>query len=63
MDLPIGAEIVHEEKKYLVEESESCRPCAFFDSINYECRRPAEVTGHCSALLRKDGRDISFIRI
>lgn len=63
MDFPIGAEIIHEGKKYIVEESASCYPCAFFDSINYECRRPAEVTGHCSALLREDGRAISFLRM
>lgn len=63
MDLPIGAEFVHEEKKYLIVENTSCWPCAFFDYETDRCSRPADVTGHCSALLREDGRTVCYVKV
>lgn len=63
MDLPIGTEIVHKGTTYLVEESASCYPCAFFDSERDECRKPIELFGHCAPLLRKDGRAISYLKV
>lgn len=63
MDLPIGAEVVHAGTKYKVIESSSCWFCAFFVNECGRCGRPKEILGHCSALLREDGRAVSFIKV
>lgn len=63
MDLRIGAEVVFEGNKYKVIESLSCGCCAFAAFGSFKCDAAREKLGHCSALLRKDGRAIAFIKV
>ena len=59
MERAIDEVFEFEREMYKVEENEGCNNCGLDNGKCYDC----EITGECSDLFRKDGKNVTFVKI